>query len=345
MSPLPPDHTPLVQVRTPTYRRPAMLRRCLQSLQAQTWSNWVCDVQDDSPDSACEAVVRALGDPRIHYRRNEPRLYASKNIDSCFSRKNPRNADYFCLVEDDNWLLPEFMRANIELARREGVEVVLRNQLVELGSGTEEARLSAFGILDGKFVEGRYDPGLFRLALMADIGMSHGGLFWSRKATSDFEIGFPVSATLQEYMRTYAVEEPIYVALEPLAVWAENGEDTTRNLGARVGYLRRELTLKRSIAALQRRAWQRATPEDREGFLTSPRFRYAKADRARGMVKSLTRLAVGDALPAKEHARLVLRGAMIRVLGRVEPGLQAFFEAREAEERGFAAHGVEARGV
>ncbi len=330
MPPLPSDSTALVQVRTPTYKRPEMLRRCLGSLQAQTWTNWVCDVQDDSPDSSCADVVAAMDDPRIHYRRNEPRLFASKNIDSCFSRKNPRNADYFCLVEDDNWLLPTFMEANIALARRENVEVVLRNQLVELDSGTPQARLSSFGIMDDKFVEGRYEPGQFRLSLMADIGMSHGGLFWSRKAKSDFEIGFPVSATLQEYMRTYAVEEPIYAAIESLAVWAENGAGTTRDLGAGVGYLRRELDVKRSIAALQQRAWQRATAEDRDGFLTSPRFRYPKADRARGMVKSLTRLGVGDALPAKERARLVLRGGLIRAAGRIEPGLQEFFRSRGA---------------
>lgn len=321
--------TPLVQVRTPTYKRPEMLRRCLGSLQAQTWTNWVCDVQDDSPDSSCADVVTELADPRIHYRRNEPRLYASRNIDSCFSRANPRGADYFCLVEDDNWLLPRFMEDNIAVARREGVEVVLRNQLVDFDSGTETARLSDFGIMDEKFVEGRYEPGEFRLSLMADIGMSHGGLFWSRNAVSDFEIGFPVSATLQEYMRTYAVEEPIYAALEPLAVWAENGAETTRDLGLGAGYLRRELNVKRSIALLQRRAWERAPAADREAFLTSPRFRHPRADRARGMVKSLTRLGVGDALPAKERARLVLRGGLIRLAGQVEPGLAQFLRVRE----------------
>ncbi len=42
----------LVHIRTPTYKRPAALKRALQSMIAQTWENWVCDVYDDDPDAA-----------------------------------------------------------------------------------------------------------------------------------------------------------------------------------------------------------------------------------------------------------------------------------------------------
>ncbi|MEZ5778657.1 MAG: glycosyltransferase family A protein [Paracoccaceae bacterium] len=320
----------LIHIRTPTYRRGEALTRCLQSLQAQSWANWICDVFDDDPEGSAAAVVKALGDDRIRHHQNRPQRFASKNIDACFSRENPHDADFFCVVEDDNHILPDFITANVALCGSEGVEVVLRNQLVEYASGTPNERLSTFGILDSKFVEGRYDANLLRLALMAGIGISNGGLFWSRHARSNFEIGFSASATLHEYARTYALKDDIYVAMDPLAVWADNGTETTRNIGAKAGSYRRELNLKRSIVELQRRSWAGADARERSEFLHSPAFAHAEAARARGLVKSLTAFDVEGALSTKEWFRLILRGCLIRLAGRIEPGLKQFIEASGA---------------
>ncbi|MDX8350612.1 glycosyltransferase family A protein [Cognatiyoonia sp. IB215446] len=315
-------------IRTPTYRRPDALRRCLESLQAQTVQDWICDVYDDCPDASARAVIAALNDERIRYRHNRPQLFASKNIDQCFTRKNPYDADYFFVLEDDNFVLPDFIEANIAACETHRVNLIFRNQLVEFASGTDKAYLSERGILDDKLMGGVHAPDMFRLCLMADIGVSNGGLFWTRDAVTDLEIHHACSATLQEYMRTFAITEPIYVAMKPLAVWAENGEGTTRNLGADVGYYKRELSLKRSIGILQRKAWALAKPEDRKQYLSHPVFRYPQHMRATGLVKSHTRMRVGDALPTKEVLRLAWRGALIRLLGKAEPSLAPFLAAR-----------------
>ena len=42
-----------------------ILKRALESMIAQTWENWVCDVYDDDPAASGRAVCEALGDPRI----------------------------------------------------------------------------------------------------------------------------------------------------------------------------------------------------------------------------------------------------------------------------------------
>lgn len=317
---------PLVHVRCPTYRRPDALRRALLGLQAQTVADWVCDVHDDDPDRSGADVVSELADPRIRYRPNRPQLRASRNIDRCFSRSNPHGARYFCVLEDDNQLLPRFLEDNIGICRREGVEIVLRNQLVEYASGTAEAQLGDRGLLDTKFVEGRYAPERFRLALMADMGVSNGGLFWTSEAVSDLEVHVDCSATLQEYLRTLAIREPIYVAMTPLAVWAENGTETTRDIGETAGWLKRELSLKRSVQILQRHIWSGAPRALRDRFIEDEAFRYAPGLRATGLVKSLTRFRVGTALPLRDVVRLALRGLMIRVAGRPEPGLAPFLD-------------------
>lgn len=317
-----------VHVRTPAYRRPVALQRCLESLIAQSWPDWVCDVFDDDPDEGGRAVCAMLNDPRIRYTANAPRLFASANIDQCFSAANPHDADYFCVVEDDNYLLPAFMDRNIELCRMHGVELVLRNQFVEIASNTAEARLSDGGVLDGQFIEGMYQPDLFRLVLLTGIGVSNGGLFWSRGVKSALEIG-PCTATSQEYMRTFSVEEPIMVAMEPLAVWAENGEQTTRDAGDKASYLRRELDLKHRTQQLQRQSWRLAGPELRRDYLGLTAFPASRSDRARGLAKAL--LAgprVLTDMPFRDAVNLTLRGLAIRMLGRSDAAFQAFLADR-----------------
>ncbi|MEO1195237.1 MAG: glycosyltransferase [Pseudomonadota bacterium] len=319
---------PVVHVRTPTYKRPDMLRRALACLQAQTLPNWVCDVFDDDPDMAGQSVVAALGDARIRYHSNRPQRLASRNIDQCYAHFNPHRAQYFYVLEDDNQILPRFFEDNIALCERHGVNVLLRNQLVEHASGTADARLSDIGLLEEKLPEGRCPPDVLHLSVMADMGVSNGGIFWSAEAKSDLEIGVDCNATFQEYLRTIAITEPVYVALEPLAVWAENGAQTVRNMGDRAGWLRRELNLKRSVQIVQRKVWAQASPSTRRAFLDLPALRYPPHLRATGLVKSLSDLRVGSALPPFEVARLVLRGMLIRLAGRPMRGLESFVTDR-----------------
>jgi hypothetical protein len=319
----------LVQVRTPTYRRPAALRRALGSVIAQSWPHWVVDVYDDDPDQAARAVVEGLGDARIRYHHNTPQRFASKNIDACFAADNPNEAEYFCVVEDDNFLLPSFMAENIGLCRQRSVEIVLRNQLIEHASGTLEARLSQGGVLDGLFVDGTYTPDQFRLSLLIGIGVSNGGLFWSRRANSKFEIGFACTATMQEYLRTFSIAEPIHVAMTPLAVWAENAEQTTRNAGLAASYLRRELDLKREIQALQRIVWNQSPAAARQMFMTNARFVPTAADRAKSLTKALIPHPPTDLAP-RVAIEMALRGIAIRALGRLSPDFQPFIDSRRS---------------
>jgi len=319
----------LVHIRTPAYKRPEALRRALYSMVDQTWPHWVCDVYDDDPEESGRAVVAAIGDARIHYTANKPQLFASKNIDQCFTAKNPRGAEFFCVVEDDNFILPRFCAANIELCRQEKVEIVLRNQLIEYASGTSRAKLGTVGVLDGLFSGGLYPAAEFRLSLLAGIGVSNGGLFWSRRAVSPLEIQYACTATLQEYLRTYSIAEPVYVAMEPLAVWAENAEQTTRNAELEAGYLRRELDLKRAVQALRRRVWAETTPEQRASFLTDQRFTAPISVRATNAAKALIGKPFDGHASAVEAARLRLRGVMIRLLGRVTPDFERFIASRD----------------
>ncbi len=329
------DHIdePLIHVRTPTYKRPKALKRALESMMAQSWRSWVCDVYDDDPDQAGRQVCADLRDPRIHYHHNSPQLFASRNIDACFTAKNPHDARYFCVVEDDNFLLPGFFSENVALCQSKGVEIVLRNQLVEHASATARAHLSDRGVLDDLFREGLYQAEPFRMSILMGIGVSNGGLFWSRDCRSELEIGYGCTATLQEYLRTFSIIEPIYVAMTPLAVWAENAEQTTRNAELKASYLRRELDLKRSVQALQRQVWQQTTAAHKRGYMTNPQFATEPKVRASGVAKALLAHGIGKHLPPTAAWHLRARGLAIRMLGRVTPEFNRFVRERGTSPR------------
>jgi hypothetical protein len=87
-----------------TYRRPAMLRRAIVSLRAQTFTDWVCELHnDDSEDDLPRQLVAELADPRItlhHHKKNWGAIAAFNH--ACSGPPEP----YFSILEDDNWWEP-----------------------------------------------------------------------------------------------------------------------------------------------------------------------------------------------------------------------------------------------
>ena len=47
-----------------TYRRPALLRRALASLLAQTFTDWTCELHNDAPDDDAPRAILAAASMR-----------------------------------------------------------------------------------------------------------------------------------------------------------------------------------------------------------------------------------------------------------------------------------------
>ena len=104
---VPPPSQRAVRVYVPTYRRPALLRRALESLRAQTLSHWVCEVHNDDPKDAFPGeLVRNLDDPRIILHQHNRNLGAEETFNLFY---RPTQEDYYSLLEDDNWWEPDFL--------------------------------------------------------------------------------------------------------------------------------------------------------------------------------------------------------------------------------------------
>lgn len=96
---------PTITTILPTYRRPELLARAIESIQAQSWKDVSIVVRDNDAlgNTAPPGTIEA--DPRIRYVRNSANIGAHENF-----RIGIRNVetDFFSLLSDDDFLEPEF---------------------------------------------------------------------------------------------------------------------------------------------------------------------------------------------------------------------------------------------
>jgi glycosyltransferase involved in cell wall biosynthesis len=213
---------PICEVRVPTYRRPDMLRRALQSLCAQTETRWRALVFDDSPYQEASRIIKELADNRILYSPNPFNLGASANLDQTFRAGAYLNADYAFVLEDDNFVYPSFIEENIrEISEEKGAQLLIRNQFVGLDSSAMSYQLTGQTTRGDIFENGLIGILELYASLFFCEGISNGGLFWRIDSSSDLSVGpAVVSAALQEHLRTLQIDAPILFALEPLAIFS-----------------------------------------------------------------------------------------------------------------------------
>jgi glycosyltransferase involved in cell wall biosynthesis len=208
----------LVEVRVITYRRPKQLRRAIDSMLAQTNRQWQMVVLDDSPEREAETVVAAIPDSRIHYRPNIVSLGCAKNIDLGFRREAfLPGSTHACILEDDNFLEPDFIADNLSLMDRHNVRLIQRNQWIFWDDG-DAIRRTKETCRGGFFNDGLIHPPDLLPHLPFHCGVSNGGLMWRLDCVSNLAVGCNVeNSSHQEILRTFQIRDPIWYADRPLA--------------------------------------------------------------------------------------------------------------------------------
>lgn len=318
----------VTEIRVPTYQRPELLRRALTSLLAQTTPHWRARVLDDSQDQRCLDVCRSFDDPRIAHTFNKPRKFAVGNIDQCFARG--ADADFFCVVEDDNYLLPDFIAANIATIANSGAPIVLRNQFkAPIAAPPEALSATSPTVLADRFEERVYSAQEFRTSVLFSIGVSNGGLFWSRAAKTDFEVRAPACGpVLQEYLRTLLVRDAVAVGLEPLAVWSADEAGSSRYAGANTGFWRRELAIKKALHAARRVVAEEMKREGRCRDVLSSIYRTPPRERQDALLRAGLPWPGEDQLGFVKTLELRARNIAIDLVGRVPDGFDALLIER-----------------
>jgi glycosyltransferase involved in cell wall biosynthesis len=314
-----------VEVRTPTYRRPALLERALRSLIGQTHPHWRCIVLDDEPGGGqARDVCAKLNDQRITYRPNEHNLGVGPNIDAAFTREPLSGSTHACVLEDDNYYLPDFMAANLSVMTEQHVDIVLRNPLIEEPTVPNgEGTIVSGSIYDGQFVDGIVSKeelwATFFFAPATPFSLpaaSNANLFWRLGQGLSFStLGFTDDPVFQEHLRTLCLDRPVYVAMEPKVVWRNNGTESIRpKLSglpfwlAHIRWLCRQRTLYRQL-------YQHLCQRGALDYVWRSRFREIDAACERVFWKVGIKPPVASRFSRKERAILIAKGELARMIG------------------------------
>jgi len=310
------------EVRIPTYKRPGLLKRALQSLQDQTCTNWVGIIYDDSPEREAEQVVKELNDDRLIYKPNEENLGGAGNIDRCFRTLPVTDGIYACILEDDNVLRPDFIKKNIEVLKEKGVKVVLRNQEVwnQFSGRAEDTGRTTRG---DWLREGVIRQDEIKSCLFLFEGLSNGGMFWHTGCSTDFQVGETVSDPgLQEYCRTLQLAEPFYFAAEPLAVWSRMESDM----------ITREVSSRRVWSRGKQSATHFLVEKNKQKYCTLAQQVAELSGREEALEKAFLEIGIWDqhpaGLPLSERLKVAAKGLAKWYL--IEDPLENYWKTQQA---------------
>jgi hypothetical protein len=114
---------PKVTVITPTYKRDLkVIYRCVSCMLLQTMKEWeqiVCS--DGNVEPEVQKMIESLGDPRVRYAFTTGKKEGDfGNTVRLTMMKNEAKGDHILFCDDDNIILPHYMRMMVDAIERSG---------------------------------------------------------------------------------------------------------------------------------------------------------------------------------------------------------------------------------
>ena len=95
---------PRFSVIVPLYNKAPYVRKALESVCTQTYTNWECIVVDDGSTDGSEQIIREYADRVTILHQPNAGVAAARNTGVAASK-----GDYLCFLDADDWWLPEFL--------------------------------------------------------------------------------------------------------------------------------------------------------------------------------------------------------------------------------------------
>ncbi len=124
---------PTVTVVIPTFNRPALLGRAIESALRQTYDNFEIVVVIDGPDPASREAIEQIRDPRLRYIENSEKAGGSeaRNIGGRAAR-----GEWVALLDDDDEWLPNKLEKQLAAAKMSHRdEIVVTSRYICRASG------------------------------------------------------------------------------------------------------------------------------------------------------------------------------------------------------------------
>src|SRR4249920_1379724 len=104
-----------VTVAIPTYNRAALLRETLDSVLAQTHSNFRLVISDNASTDETADVVASYCDTRIEYVRREHNIGMNANFNRLIELTE---TEFLTLLPDDDLLYPDYLHSVLDVLQR-----------------------------------------------------------------------------------------------------------------------------------------------------------------------------------------------------------------------------------
>ena len=122
---------PKISVIVPVYNVEKHLPRCIESILAQTFSDFelilVNDESSDNSGQICDEY--SMRDNRIkviHQKNGGPGSARNTGIDYVMQQEK---AKWICFVDSDDWLHPQYLEILYKAARQENCKIAICRQL------------------------------------------------------------------------------------------------------------------------------------------------------------------------------------------------------------------------
>ena len=141
---------PLVSVLTPVYNGEAYIRECIESVLAQTYTNWEYIVVNNcSSDRTLEIAREYTNHPRVRVETNPAFLPIIANHNRAFSLISP-HSKYCKIVSADDWIFPECLTRMVDLAEAHPSIGIIG--AYQLSGGSDEWYVRNYGLPYAKTV-------------------------------------------------------------------------------------------------------------------------------------------------------------------------------------------------
>ena len=99
--------SPLFSIIIPTYNRPELIHRSLESALAQSYPHWVAIVCDDGSSKDYTAVKAKFTDPKIRFIANPKNGGCNQARNRAIDEANRLGASHLVLLDDKDMLVPD----------------------------------------------------------------------------------------------------------------------------------------------------------------------------------------------------------------------------------------------
>jgi glycosyltransferase involved in cell wall biosynthesis len=144
---------PFFSIVIPTFNRATKLKKTLESVHTQTFTDFEVLVMDDGSTDDTQAVVESFRDARIRYEwapnSGGPATPRNRGIDAA-------KADWVCFLDaDDLWYPDKLQRVSEAIAQKPDCDLICHNEMMSVLATNSKSLLSY----------GPYEPDFYRLML------------------------------------------------------------------------------------------------------------------------------------------------------------------------------------